>query len=309
MAAQTSSLDKSAARALEKLQHIGVDSILDASVQPRQVPQGRNKANKIRVDEPDAPILPLETYSAAFLILLGKLMRHAPSLEQAKTVLLKHVERRRDDASLSDRVRFVREVLIGDLENAVEEMKAASGKAQGKRRAESPLEEPPRQAPARKKVRFSLTGEDGEQLVLPSDPLDDVANASGSAAVDDSVPTAQRRKSAALATKLLVDCLNALPPYPPEMAMTQYEIIRAITLGIGDVGDSTSNLEGMARCEDLLAALSTVNKLEEKTVNAFAEWEERHVASRAKSIFQVLQRDNGLVLADDLKARFQSRAF
>ncbi|KAK8159254.1 hypothetical protein IWX90DRAFT_515850, partial [Phyllosticta citrichinensis] len=284
MAAQTSSLDKSAACALEKLKHVGVDAILDASVQPRQVPQGRSKANKIRVNEPDAPMLPLETYSAAFLIMLGKLMRHAPSLEQAKTVLLEHVQRRRNDASLSDRVRFVREVLIGDLENAVEEMKAASGKTQGKRRAESPLEEP-RQAPARKKVRFSLTGEDGEQLVLPSEPLDDVADGN-----DDSVPSTQRRKSAALATKLLVDCLNALQPYPPEMTMPEYamvpdgQVVGKIALAISEVQDSTSNLEGIVRCEDLVAALSTVSKLEEKTVEAFAEWEERHVESRAKSI-------------------------
>ncbi|KAK7516818.1 hypothetical protein IWZ03DRAFT_424068 [Phyllosticta citriasiana] len=304
MAAPDSGLSKAARRAPERLRKIDINDVLDKTIQPRESPADRNGAYKVKISEPNTPIIPLEDYPEEFLVQLEKLVHYAPSLDEAKCVLLKHVECRHNNARLKDDVRLAREALLVDVEEAVEELKAKSGKVKGKRRrADSPLEEAP-MAPARKKVRFSLSGDDGQdQVVCPSESLDNTVDSSER---DAGLRCASRTISAARATEELLALIDEIEPAPREKRSRP--LVSTVSKIAPDAQTAIDNLPN-TDIEDIDAVLENVDRLKKGMREALEDWEQSCTAKTAQGILKVLEKENGFTLAEDSKKRIQARAF
>ncbi|KAK7548132.1 hypothetical protein JOL62DRAFT_611930 [Phyllosticta paracitricarpa] len=176
-------------RALLTIQHVGIDNILDATMQHR-ARASISRRGRARTTQPDEPVLRPEEYRPETLRQLERLVRLAAAvyhddgdggLARVRALIRRCVLWRRQDGRLRDRVRLAREVLDVDLHAAVRELRdgrpegdgSAAGGAGGgsaaqdiltqqKRRADSPMDADEMRAEA-KKPRLDVPEQDGEK--------------------------------------------------------------------------------------------------------------------------------------------------
>ncbi|KAK8214631.1 hypothetical protein HDK77DRAFT_479279 [Phyllosticta capitalensis] len=134
------------ARALKNLEELGIDSVLDESIRPRQPPNLDKPDQKLRVFEPLTRILDLHEYPDRITTQLERLTyaakRRDKSLADVKAALLKATRDRKKGWGFD---RKVREILVQDVNKVFGEL---ANMPSQKRAAESP----PAHEPAPKRV-------------------------------------------------------------------------------------------------------------------------------------------------------------
>ncbi|KAK8194656.1 hypothetical protein IWZ00DRAFT_486815 [Phyllosticta capitalensis] len=128
--------------ALNYINKIGADNLIDPSIQPRAAPRSRAESSKTLVHEPDNQPLKPQLWPHGIICAVSKLGNTCQTAGDAKALTLRHVHIRQNNANLDPYFRDIREVCMMDLTAALKEANAASTISEQKvnKRADSPFE-------------------------------------------------------------------------------------------------------------------------------------------------------------------------
>ncbi|KAK8238557.1 hypothetical protein HDK90DRAFT_465344 [Phyllosticta capitalensis] len=110
--------------ALKRIEEVGIDSLLDASIMPRIVPNGRSTKRKAHLDEPDTTPLPPPSWPAPIILGLDNLIKHCSNPATIKAAIRQRVSLRQSDERIRRGIRIIREVTKLDIKFALNEIMA-----------------------------------------------------------------------------------------------------------------------------------------------------------------------------------------
>ncbi|KAK7530196.1 uncharacterized protein J3D65DRAFT_662517 [Phyllosticta citribraziliensis] len=127
------------ASALRRLNAVGIDNLIDDSIKPRQRLQTAARRIRVKLSQPDAPVISMDEYEEDLIFILDILAQTTMDYDQVKQDLVVEVRSRQLSSGLNP-FKNVRELLVSDVKEVLRTYRGWEGQPNGTRKKRKSLE-------------------------------------------------------------------------------------------------------------------------------------------------------------------------